>query len=321
MAEEVKYQSTLISSRNDGNLDYPLEDGKDTYGKLAYSEDIFDKNEQRALSDILKDKTNNTDIIDGSRIKDESITADKIKDNNVTWNKLSAESQELIKAGTGVDGDLISDMEDWNNRIAKLESGAMNLTTKLSADDVIEAIDNNSHIWMTIVLQANNNQISLKEFTNIVIKYSIDSVANLYRGASYTEAISMSTPKAVLLKASGNANYKGVDVVFPQVTKTIYAVLPSYIGYIDDINNWNKTGTKLVKHNLSGSYNVTNNYSTPAYLVVAIPKDGQVNGITNIVQHGTLDAQQYYTKIEKDDYILYVCNTAHNSGTYNFILS
>lgn len=55
MTDTIRYQSILESSRHDGDLETPLSDGKSTFGKLVFTEDIFDKDQHRALSDIVKD--------------------------------------------------------------------------------------------------------------------------------------------------------------------------------------------------------------------------------------------------------------------------
>lgn len=55
MSETIRYQNTLESSRNDGNLEHKLPDGKTTYGKLAYSEDVYDKHYAKPMSDVLKE--------------------------------------------------------------------------------------------------------------------------------------------------------------------------------------------------------------------------------------------------------------------------
>ena len=43
-------------------------------------------------------------------------------------------------------------------------------------------------------------------------------------------------PAQVNIEARGTATYKGVPITFPVVHKTIFAVLPSYIGYLEDYN-------------------------------------------------------------------------------------
>ena len=54
MTDTIKYQSTLESSRYDGDLETPLSDGKSTFGKLTFTEDIFDKDQNKSLADIVK---------------------------------------------------------------------------------------------------------------------------------------------------------------------------------------------------------------------------------------------------------------------------
>lgn len=54
MTDTIKYQGTLESSRHDGDLETPLSDGKSTFGKLAFTEDIFDKDQNKSLADIVK---------------------------------------------------------------------------------------------------------------------------------------------------------------------------------------------------------------------------------------------------------------------------
>ena len=91
MTDTIKYQSTLESSRYDGDLETPLSDGKSTFGKFAFTEDIFDKDQHRALADIIKDK--------------------------VDINKLTPEMRELINSATGVPENLV---KIWNNGIIEL---------------------------------------------------------------------------------------------------------------------------------------------------------------------------------------------------------
>lgn len=295
MTDTIKYQSTLESSRYDGDLETPLSDGKSTFGKFAFTEDIFDKDQHRALADIIKDK--------------------------VDINKLTPEMRELINSATGVPENLVKDMEQWNNRIAALESDKLTSKVVIYASDVID-ITNNSSSQITIQLQNANGIISKDaNYTHKHLYYSINnSDETNILGDNATINYTHNAPEAVNITARGTANYKGVPVTFPVVSKTIYAVLPSYICYIQNPNNWNNTGTKLIKHSLNGQYNVTNPYDL-AYLVIAIPKNGMVLSINSIIQKGTLDAVQQYDVINKDNYTLYVCRTKHNKGTYTFAIS
>ena len=295
MTDTIKYQSTLESSRYDGDLETPLSDGKSTFGKLAFTEDIFDKDQHRALADIIKGK--------------------------VDMNKLTPEVKELIHSATGVPEDLVKDMEQWNNRIAALESDKLTSKVVIYASDVIEYVPNTSSN-ITIQLQNENGIISKDaNYSHKHLYYNINNQSEVdVQDDNANVEYKYNAPEEVNIKARGTATYKGVPITFPLVSKIIYAVLPSYIGYIEDYNNWNNTGTKLIKHSLNGQYDVVNPYDL-AYLVIAIPKNGMVSNISSIIQKGTLDAVQQYDVIDKDNYTLYICRTKHNKGTYQFAVS
>ena len=296
MTDTIKYQSTLESSRYDGDLETPLSDGKSTFGKFAFTEDIFDKDQHRSLADIIKDK--------------------------VDINKLTPELKNLINSSTGVTENLVKDMEQWNNRIAALESDKLTSKVVIYASDVIEFIPNNTSTSITIQLQNANGIISKDaNYTHKHLYYSINNQSEVdVQDDNVNIEYNYDSPAQVNIRARGTAVYKGVSITFPIVSKTIFAVLPSYIGYLEDYNNWNNTGTKLIKHSLNGQYNVVNPYDL-AYLVIAIPKNGMVSSISSIIQKGTLDAVQQYNVIDKGNYTLYVCRTRHNKGTYTFAVS
>ena len=296
MTDTIKYQSTLESSRHDGDLETPLSDGKSTFGKFAFTEDIFDKDQHRSLADIIKDK--------------------------VDINKLTPEMRELINTATGVPENLVKDMEQWNNRIAALESDKLTSKVVIYASDVIEFVSNNTSTSITIQLQNANGIISKDaNYTHKHLYYSINNQSEVdVQDDNVNVEYNYDSPAQINIEARGTAVYKGVSITFPIVRKTIFAVLPSYIGYLEDYNNWNNTGTKLIKHSLNGQYNITNPYDL-AYLVIAIPKNGMVSNISNIIQKGTLDVVQQYDVIDKGNYTLYVCRTKHNKGTYTFAIS
>lgn len=296
MTETIKYQSTLESSRYDGDLETPLANGKSTFGKIAFTEDIFDKDQNRALADIIKDK--------------------------VDINKLTPEMRELINSATGVPESLVKDMEQWNNRIAALESDKLTSKVVIYASDVIEYVPNNSSSSITIQLQNANGIISKDaNYTHKHLYYNINNKGEIDVQDDNTNVeYKYNAPEEVNIESRGTATYKGVPITFPLVSKTIYAVLPSYIDYIEDYNNWNNTGIKLIKHSLNGQYDITNPFDL-AYLVVAVPKNGMVLPINSIIQKGTLDAVQQYDVIDKGNYTLYVCKTMHNKGTYKFAIS
>ena len=296
MTDTIKYQSTLESSRYDGDLETPLSDGKSTFGKFAFTEDIFDKDQHRSLADIIKDK--------------------------VDINKLTPELRNLINSTTGVPENLVKTIEQFNNRITALESDKLTSKVVIYAPDVIEYIPNNSSSSITIQLQNARGSISKDaNYTHKHLYYNINNQNEVdVQDDNVNVEYNYSSPTQVDIRARGTAVYKGVSITFPAVSKTIFAVLPSYIGYLEDYNNWNNTGTKLIKHSLNGQYNVTNPYDL-AYLVIAIPKNGMVSNISNIIQKGTLDVVQQYDVIDKGNYTLYVCRTKHNKGTYTFAIS
>ena len=295
MTDTIKYQSTLESSRYDGDLETPLSDGKSTFGKFAFTEDIFDKDQHRSLADIIKDK--------------------------VDINKLTPELKNLINSSTGVPESLVKTIEQFNNRITALESDKLTSKVVIYAPDVIEYIPNSSS---NITIQLQNAKGSISKDANYTHKHLYYNINNRGEVDVQDDNVNVeyeyNAPAQVNIEARGIANYKGVSITFPIVRKTIFAVLPSYIGYLEDYNNWNNTGTKLIKHSLNGQYNVTNPYDL-AYLVIAIPKNGMVSNISNIIQKGTLDVVQQYDVIDKGNYTLYVCRTKHNKGTYTFAVS
>ena len=296
MTDTIKYQSTLESSRYDGDLETPLSDGKSTFGKFAFTEDIFDKDQHRSLADIIKDK--------------------------VDINKLTPELRNLINSATGVPENLVKTIEQFNNRITVLESDKLTSKVVIYASDVIEFVPNNISTSITIQLQNANGIISKDaNYTHKHLYYSINNQSEVdVQDDNVNVEYNYDSPAQVNIRARGTAVYKGVSITFPVVSKTIFAVLPSYIGYLEDYNNWNNTGTKLIKHSLNGQYNVVNPYDL-AYLVIAIPKNGMVSNISSIIQKGTLDAVQQYDIIDKGNYTLYVCKTKHNKGTYTFAVS
>lgn len=285
---------------------------------------IADKNittEKIADQNVTTEKIADNNVTT-EKIRDNAIVTDKIKDHNVTWDKLTPEVQKVIEAGTGVDSDLVHDMEQWNNRIATLESDKLTSKVIIYASDVVGYTSNNSSSYIIIQLQNVNGIISKdSNYTHKHLYYNINNKGEVDVQDDNVDIVyKYDSPGQVNIEARGTATYKGVPITFPVVSKTIYAVLPSYIGYIENYNIWENTGTELIKHNFNGQYNVFNPYDL-AYLVIAIPKNGMVLPISSIIQKGTLDAVQQYDVINKGNYTLYVCKTKHNRGLYTFAIS
>ena len=247
------------------------------------------------------------------------VNNERIKDGAVTKDKLAPEVTELINSATGVPEKLVEDMKQYNSRIVTLESDKLGPHIVIIVPD---SIPNKTLVNIIIHLRNINGNISKDaNYADKHLYYSINGTDEVdVQDDNVNIKYKCDAPGEVNIKVRGTATYKGVPITFPEVNKTIFAVLPSYIGYIEDYNNWNNTGTRWTKHSLDGEYYVTNPYDL-AYLVIAIPKDGMVSSISSIVQKGALDAVQQYDDIDKDNYTLYVCRTRHNKGTYTFAIS
>ena len=84
--------------------------------------------------------------------------------------------RELINTATGVPENLVKDMEQWNNRIAALESDKLTSKVVIYASDVIEFIPNNTSTSLTIQLQNANGIISKDaNYTHKHLYYSINN--------------------------------------------------------------------------------------------------------------------------------------------------
>lgn len=311
MAETIKYQSTLESSRYDGDLETPLYNGKSTFGKIAFTEDIFDKDQNRALADIIKDK--------------------------VDINKLTPELRNLINSATGVPENLIKDIEQFNSRIAALESDKLTSKVVIYASDVIEYIPNNSSSNIIIQLQNENGIISKDEnYTHKHLYYNINNKGEVdIQDDNVSVDYKYNAPEEVSIEARGTAKYRGITITFPVVHKTIFSVLPSYIGYANtdnvssiagaiDGSNTLSNKTKLIKKSLNGTYTVGFDFTDLAYLYVAIPRNGNVNNINKVQQHTVLDIDIRMNikevVVNNQVYTVYTSKVAHKKGTYQFIL-
>lgn len=260
------------------------------------------------------------------KLADDSVSTDKLVDHNVTWPKLDSDLQKAINLATGIDEELRKDMHEWNNRIAVLELDKLNLKTVITVQDVTEYKEG-ATIGMTATLQTSEGNVSDdKDFTDSSTALAIDDTAYTVQAAYIYKQYTFQKPCGITVKASGTSYFKGVAATFPTVQKTIYAVLPSYMGYVDQTDTLPDSPSlaglqKIVKHSLNGSYTLTNGYDSFAYMVVAVPKDGAVNSINRIVQHGLMDAVQKVETKTTEHYTYYICSTAHDKGTYNFIIS
>lgn len=87
MTEEVRYNNTLVSGRDDETL--------------TYTRYVKDEESGKSAQEILDEKVNKTDEITTGQISDQSVTTPKIKDSAVTTEKIAKSSitEDLIKTG------------------------------------------------------------------------------------------------------------------------------------------------------------------------------------------------------------------------------
>lgn len=291
---------------------------------------------------FLRDKSVTTrkladEAVTEEKLAGNSVSTDKIINHNVTWNKLTLGVQKIIEAGTGVDGGLIHDMEEFNARIAALESDKLTSKVVIYASDVVEYIPNNSSSNIIIQLQNANGIISKDEnYTHKHLYYNINNKGEVdIQDDNVSVDYKYNAPEEVSIEARGTAKYRGIAITFPVVHKTIFSVLPSYIGYAntDDVSsitgaidgsNTLSNKTKLIKKSLNGTYTIGFDFTDLAYLYVAIPRNGNVNNINKVQQHTVLDIDIRMNikevVVNNQVYTVYTSKVAHKKGTYQFIL-
>ncbi len=216
-------------------------------------------------------------------------------------------------------------------RITILELARLNPHIILGGNNIVELTSAGVTLPYTATAVTDEGDVSKdSNFTDIElhgnVKYgnAADTVISSVKASNLSGNFAFSVAQSADLFISGTGKYKGSDMSFAVVSKTVNCVKASYIGYSADNTKLDVAAAgvqKLVKKSLAGSYNVTNSASEPQYLIVAIPKNGNVDAVNTIVQHSSIDAPQQFTKVDATDYTYYVCNIRHNPGTYNFVIS
>ena len=236
------------------------------------------------------------------------------------------DSDTLKNLMDGVNGSL----QSHNAELIQLELKHLNPRVVFGDDvSVVEYVDGKtsavSLAFTVITDEGNINKNS--DFNNLKLNHTSDSgtlSANGWVDNSIGLTISYSAPVTDVVKASGTCKYKGVDVAIAEVTKIVYCVKASYIGYTassSKIDLTDKSVLKEVKKNLAGSYSVTNASDDAAYLFIAVPKNGNVDAVNKIAQRSSISVDLPFSISEDDNYTYYVCNTGHNKGTYTFEIS
>lgn len=129
MAEEVKYNNTLVSGRADETL--------------TYTKYVKDESSGKSAKELLDEKVNKTDQLGTTQIADKAVTTEKLENESVTTDKLDAASVTTDKVAdanitTSKLADSSVETEKINNKAVttdKLNDGAVD-NSKLSPEAV-----------------------------------------------------------------------------------------------------------------------------------------------------------------------------------------
>lgn len=129
MAEEVKFNNTLVSGRADETL--------------TYTKYVKDESSGKSTKEILDEKVNKTDQLGTTQIADKAVTTEKLENESVTTDKLDAASVTTDKVAdanitTSKLADSSVETEKINNKAVttdKLNDGAVD-NSKLSPEAV-----------------------------------------------------------------------------------------------------------------------------------------------------------------------------------------
>lgn len=129
MAEEVKYNNTLVSGRADETL--------------TYTKYVKDESSGKSTKELLDEKVNKTDQLGTTQIADKAVTTEKLENESVTTDKLDSASVTTDKVAdanitTSKLADSSVETEKINNKAVttdKLNDGAVD-NSKLSPESV-----------------------------------------------------------------------------------------------------------------------------------------------------------------------------------------
>ena len=161
MAEEVKYNNTLVSGRADETL--------------SYTRYIKDESSGKSTKELLDEKVNKTDKLGTTQIADKAVTTEKLENESVTTDKLDSASVTTDKVAdanitTSKLADSSVETEKINNSAVttdKLNDGAVD-NSKLSPDAVTsEKIKDESIITEKLNVRAvTTEKVEEKAITN-----------------------------------------------------------------------------------------------------------------------------------------------------------
>lgn len=116
MAEEVKYNNTLVSGRADETL--------------SYTRYIKDESSGKSTKELLDEKVNKTDQLGTTQIANKAVTNEKLAEHSVDNSKLSPDSVSYEKIQEGaVVTEKIHDEPSLQRRLKRRLSRTRNLVT------------------------------------------------------------------------------------------------------------------------------------------------------------------------------------------------
>lgn len=200
---------------------------------------------------------------------------------------------------------------------------------EITASTPVEFVSSPASVSVVFKMRTKSSSSLTSDFTNPTISYNLNGTTGTSNTNTYSSTVSVTAPKNITVSASGTAKYSGATVNFSNVSKTVSFCKRSYISYVEASSidaaatafNVANAKTSFVKTSPAGTYS---NIATDnaAYLVIAIPKNGNVSVVKTITQKGTtMNAVLSFSTKTNTDYTLYICDTKHNAGTYSFIIT
>ena len=244
MAEEVKYNNTLVSGRADETL--------------TYTKYVKDESSGKSTKELLDEKVNKTDQLGTTQIADKAITTEKLENESVTTDKLDSASVTTDKVAdanitTSKLADSSVETEKINNKAVttdKLNDGAVD-NTKLSPNAVTsDKIKDESIITEKLNDRAvTTEKVEERAITNPKLgNQSVDG--RVVREASLeTKHFANGSVTTEKIKDSSITNEKvaddtiGIEKFDPELRKTIQAAT----GLPEDLNQMIQDVDKSVK--------------------------------------------------------------------------
>lgn len=234
-------------------------------------------------------------------------------------------------------------LEGIQSDIADIEYGNLNPGVNASpASKDVEFSTSGSSMSVTVTLTASKSINEANHFSDVKLYHKVGSDGKVTEVDATSAVVAVSADTEASSKsvyAYGTAKYRGSKTVnfgdSATAKATINFVYPSYVGYVqadslDAVAAAVQSGYANMKKKVAKNIAVkSETYATPSkgtvagYFVVAVPKSGNVRGVSQVTQLGTLNAvltlnTKQTTTINGVTYQLYIGASKHNAGSYNF---